>query len=103
MKPLVSVMAIPIPQSDRGNELERIHTSGAAADPQHGSSEKNKHDPGPTPPTKDASAINELQQGHSGQNRPASPHLDCQNSTQQESKMMKLRKRLRENMKCNIL
>ncbi|KAL1469691.1 hypothetical protein MTO96_040917 [Rhipicephalus appendiculatus] len=92
--PLASAMAIPIPQSERGNAIETIRTSGAAAGPQQGSSDKNKHDPGPTPPTNDASAIKEPQQG------PASPHLDCQNSTHQE---MKLRKRLRENMKCDML
>uniref|UniRef100_A0A224YK57 Uncharacterized protein n=1 Tax=Rhipicephalus zambeziensis TaxID=60191 RepID=A0A224YK57_9ACAR len=95
--------AIPIPHSERHNVIETIRTTRAAADPPQGSSEKNEHEPGPTTPTKDASTMKEPQQGHSDQNRPESPHLDSQNSTHQESKMKKWRKRLRENTKCNML
>lgn len=95
--------AIPIPHSERHNVIETIRASGAAADHQQGSSEKNKDEPEPTPPTKDASTRTDPQQGHSGQNRSEAPHLDSQHSTHQESKTMTWSKRLRKNMKCNFL
>ncbi|KAL1445976.1 hypothetical protein MTO96_044729 [Rhipicephalus appendiculatus] len=53
--------AIPIPHSERHNVIETIRTTRAAADPPPGSSEKNEHEPGPTTPTKDASAMKEPQ------------------------------------------
>ncbi|KAL3204561.1 hypothetical protein MRX96_011563 [Rhipicephalus microplus] len=90
--------AIPIPHGERHNIIETKRTSGAAADHKRGSSEKNKHDPGPTPPTNDMSAMKEPQQGHSGQNRPALPHSDSQNSTDEEN-MTKWRKHLCANKK----
>lgn len=93
----------PTLHAERHNVIKTKRTSRAAADHEQGSSEKNKHDPGPTPPTNDMSTMEEPQQGHSGQERPASTHSDSQNSTDEDGNMTKRRKRLCANKRCNII